>query len=282
MIVLKYGLLVNERNQNLGDDIQAYAEAQFLPRVDVICDREHLDTFCYGDGQEPVALIMGAWFMWHKYNWPPARQIVPLNIAYHHFNREKKLKKSHSYAVAIDNQQYDGIGGQWFKDWGPVGCRDIYTKELLEKEGIPSFFSGCVTLTLPKQSETEDRGTYVVLVDLNDEVERKVRDEIGNAYEIRKVSQHTKNIKGATWEERKERVEKYLSLYQNAKYVVTRRLHVALPCLAMGVPVLVIQNESMNDPNRFEPYTQWLHYVENREFLEQGYDGFDFLNPPPQ
>ena len=88
---MKYGLLVNEMNENIGDDIQAYAEAQFLPRVDVMVDRENLDKFVYGDGTEPVALIMGAWFMWKKYNWPPARQIVPLNVGYHHFDRDKNV-----------------------------------------------------------------------------------------------------------------------------------------------------------------------------------------------
>ena len=118
---MKYGLLVNEMNENIGDDIQAYAEAQFLPRVDVMVDRENLDKFVYGDGTEPVALIMGAWFMWKKYNWPPAKQIIPLNVGYHHFDRDANVYESSSYAIPIFSEHYTGVGGQWFKDHGKVG-----------------------------------------------------------------------------------------------------------------------------------------------------------------
>ena len=89
--------------------------------------------------------------------------------------------------------------------------------------------------------------------------------------EIRKMTHVTPNIEGCTWEERAARVEEYLTIYQNALYVVTRRLHVALPCLAMGVPVVVIEPYNMNDPNRFEPYDKWLHYCTNKEFLKNGY-----------
>jgi hypothetical protein len=279
--LIKYGLLFNEKNENIGDDIQSYAEAQFLPRVDVICDRENLDTFKYKDGKDPVALIMGAWFMWHKYNWPPSKQIVPLNVGFHHFNREKKLEESSSYAVPMTTEHYSGVGGEWFKSYGKVGCRDYYTCGVFDSMNIPNYFSGCVTLTLPIQKETKDKGKYIVLVDLNPKVEKKVIKLSKGKFEIRKVSHITKNIAGATWEERVKRVEEYLTLYQNAAYVVTRRLHVALPCLAMGVPVMVIQSVKMNDPNRFEPYREWLHYARNKSFLKNGYPDFDFEKGTP-
>lgn len=273
---MKYGLLVNKNNQNIGDDIQAYAEAQFLPRVDIQVDRENLDTFRYGDGTEPVALIMGAWFMWYKYKWPPAKQIFPLNVGYHNFDRNKNVLESSSYALPIWHEHFGGIGGQWFKDYGPVGCRDEYTMGVLEECGIPNYFSGCVTLTLPKQKETPDKGTYIVLVDLNPDVEKKVRELAGDRFEIRTMTHSTPNIKEATWEERAARVEEFLTVYQNAAYVVTRRLHVALPCLAMETPVMVIQSVAMNDPHRFDPYRKWLHYCRNTTFLKQGYPDFDF------
>lgn len=277
---MKYGLLVNENNSNIGDDIQSYAAARFLPRVDVVVNREKLDVFKLGDGREPVALIMAAWFMWRKFHMPPSRQLIPLLVGYHHYDRDTDPLKN-AYAIPIYRELYDGIGGQWFKDFGPVGCRDLYTTEVFKEKDIPCYFSGCVTLTLPKQPETKDKGTYVVFVDLNKDVESKIRAMIGNKYKIINVTHTTENIKGASWEERKKRVEKYLTLYQNAKYVVTRRLHVSLPCLAMGVPVMCIQSKTMNDPNRFEPYKKWLHFCNNNEFLAKGYDGFDFMNGTP-
>lgn len=278
---MKYGLMLNPTNGNIGDDIQSYAESRFLPRVDVEVDREKMDTFKFGDGKEPVALIMGAWFMWRKYNWPPSKQILPLLVGYHHFNRPKKLLDASKSSLPIFADNYDGVGGQWMKDYGPVGCRDLYTCRIFDKKGIPNYFSGCVTLTLPKQPETPDKGTYIVFVDLNKEVEKKVEELAKGKYEIRRMTHSTENIAGVTWEERKKRVIEYLTIYQNAKYVVTRRLHVALPCLAMGVPVMVIQGYRMHDPHRFEPYNEWLHYARNSKFLEEGYDDFDFENGTP-
>lgn len=277
---MKYGLLVNKNAANIGDDIQSYAVAQFLPRIDLMVDRENLDTFKYEDGKSPVALIMGAWFMWKKFNWPPSKQIIPLMVGYHHFEREKKIENVRGYAIPIFKEHYSGIGGEWLKSYGPVGCRDEHTCRVFDECNIPNYFSGCVTLTLPKQKKTKDNGKYVCLVDLNDKVEAKVRKLIGDKYKIKKLSHTVSARPNATWEERAKEVEKLLTLYQNAKYVVTRRLHVALPCLAMGVPVLVIQSKTMNDPHRFDPYRKWLHYCRNNDFLNGGYP-FDFENGTP-
>ena len=81
------------------------------------------------------------------------------------------------------------------------------------------------------------------------------------------------------WEFRKGEVEELLQIYQNAKCVITRRLHVCLPCLAMEVPVLcVFPDKSSLD--RMEPYTNWLHFTRVKEFLNGGFD-YDILNPIP-
>lgn len=278
---MKYGLLVNENNRNIGDDIQSYAAAQFLPRVDVLVDREKLDIFSYKkDSNEPVAIIMAAWFMWRKFNWPPAAQLFPLLVGYHHYERRED-PLANAYAIPVFREHYDGIGGEWFKNYGPVGCRDLYTCEVFSEKNIPNYFSGCITLTLSQQPQTNNRGKYICCVDLNKDVEDKVRMLVGDTCEVINETHTTDNIKGASWKVRARRVEKYLTLYQNAKYVVTRRLHVALPCLAMGVPVMCIQSKTMNDPNRFDPYKKWLHFCNNNEFLENGYSGFDFVNGTP-
>ncbi len=279
---MQYGLLFNKNAANLGDDIQSYAISQFMPRIDLLVNREKMDTFKFGDGTEPVSLVFAAWFMWHKYRWPPARQIIPLLVGFHNFDRADIIDDIGTYTLPIySDSQFSGIGGQWMKDYGPVGCRDYYTQKVLMDMGIENYFSGCITLTLPHQPETPDKGTYVVLVDLAPEVEKKVRSLIGNCYEIRKLSQTVPELKTMTWDERKATVEKYLTIYQNAKYVVTRRLHVALPCLAMETPVMVIQGVKMNDANRFDPYRNWLHYYRNNDFIERDYKGFDFINGTP-
>ena len=43
---MKYGLVIYEHTDNLGDDILTYAVMRFLPKIDYLIDRESLDTFC--------------------------------------------------------------------------------------------------------------------------------------------------------------------------------------------------------------------------------------------
>ena len=67
---------------DFGDDIQAYAVARLLPQVDYVLDREYLDSF--GEKcSEPVAVVMAAWWLWQKWNWPPAENIIPLMTSMH-------------------------------------------------------------------------------------------------------------------------------------------------------------------------------------------------------
>ena len=81
-------------------------------------------------------------------------------------------------------------------------------------------------------------------------------------------------------EERFAAVEDTLTQYQNARFVVTRRLHVSLPCLAMETPVLSIVN--MNDAgntSRWAPYYSWVNHVSDKDFIE-GNIAYDYRNPP--
>ena len=80
-------------------------------------------------------------------------------------------------------------------------------------------------------------------------------------------------------EERFQTVENILTQYQNAKVVITRRLHVTLPCLAMGVPVVSIVN--LNDSGnytRWAPYSDWVNYISEKDFIAHTFD-YDFTNP---
>lgn len=276
---MKYGVLVYKDTTNVGDDIQSYAASQFLPKIDVIVDREELDISPIKGSNEPVALIMAAWFLHKRFNWPPSRQFFPLLISYHHYERSRN-PFNHVYSIPVFREHYDGIGGEWFKNYGPVGCRDLYTCEVFSEKNIPSYFSGCITLTLPKQNKTPNNGKYICFVDLDKEAGEKIQKLNGGTCKIIHETHFTDSIRGSSWEERVRRVERYLTLYQNAKYVATGRLHVALPCLAMGVPVMCILPKSQEE-NRYNPYSKWLHFCNKKDFLEQGYAEFDFVTGTP-
>lgn len=274
---MKYGVLMHKITMNLGDDIQAYASAQFLPQIDYIVDRENLDTF-QSEGNEPVGVIMSAWWMWQKWNWPPAECIIP-KMTSMHINQYTIYRK----ASPIQNEWLQGIGGDYFRAYGPIGCRDEESLNYFRERDVEAYFSGCITLTLPKQKKTPDEGTYVCLVDLNPQLEAAARKWLeGTGLEVRVLTHHCDYRKSnASMEERFKVVEDTLTQYQNAKMVITRRLHVTLPCLAMETPVLAIVD--MNDTGnttRWAPYYKWVHSISENDFKDGKFD-YDFNSPLP-
>jgi len=273
---MKYGVLMHKTTMNLGDDIQSYASAQFLPHIDYMVERENIDSF-RSEGNEPVGVIMSAWWMWQKWNWPPAESIVPLLVSMHMNNYNIRRKAS-----PIQDEWLQGIGGEFFRANGPVGCRDQTTLDFFKERGFDCYFSGCITLTLPKQKKTPDAGTYVCLVDLKPSLEEAAREWLKDSgLEIRVMSHHCDYRRSdATMEERFASVEDTLTQYQNARFVITRRLHVSLPCLAMETPVLAIVNmEDEGNTSRWAPYYDWVHNVSEKDFTEGRMD-YDYHNPP--
>lgn len=269
---MKYGVILNRDNTNFGDDIQAYATSQFYPQVDYMIDRERMERFVSDDG-EPVAVIMNAWYMWRKWNWPPTKYIYPFFVGFHYSDHEDTGQPG----SPIKYEFLTGKGGDYLRDWGPVGTRDNYTKDQLKKLGIDSMFTGCITLTLPKQ-EKKDMGRYICVVDVDEQVTKRIRKQLkGTGIRVKVMSHRIKKDKEKTWEQRKAEVIERLTVYQNAICVVTKRLHCALPCLAMEVPVLLVKDQT--DDVRFDPYYGFLHWVRPADFLK-GKCRYDFANPP--
>ncbi len=272
---MKFGVLFNQNNLNIGDDIQAYATARFLPRIDYFVDREHIDEFV-PDTDEPVAVIMNAWYMWNKWNWPPSRHILPLMIGFHYADHQLAKQTG----TPVKYEFLTGLGGEYLKAYGPVGCRDYFTMEQLQNIGIDAFFTGCVTMTLPSMPERPDKGTYVCLVDLDPKVEKKMKELLADSgLEIRVMTHNRERDINMSWEERKALVEDYLTTYQNARCVVTKRLHCSLPCLALKTPVYLIKG--MDNDIRFTPYYDLLYFVRTNDFLAEDFVcDYDFRNPP--
>ena len=274
---MKYGLVMHTKTSNFGDDIQSYAISRFLPRIDYYLDREELDSFAPADG-EPVAVVMAAWWLWKKWNWPPSDAILPLLTSMHINNDTIEYGASPAMDAWVQ-----GIGGDYLRAYGPVGARDLFSLRFFEERGIPSYFSGCITLTLPKQPRTEDAGTYVCLVDLPKKVKEKAC-RMAESCGLR-VVEMTHNCKGISEElseaARLKRAEEYLRIYQNAKLVVTRRLHVTLPCLAMETPVLaVVDPADRPNINRWDAYAGFVTHATAKEFLADDFR-YDMNHPLP-
>lgn len=252
---------VPHKGKNLGDYVQTLAAKQFLPQDAFPINRERLDEY----RGEKAKMIMASWFMSEPNHFPYSRDIEPLFISSHYTERslEEAFKRKESL--------------EYFKKYQPIGCRDAYTVKVFKKYGIDAYFSGCLTLTLGKSfHRTEDTGEILmvdvmyeyktikeILCDLffspKELISRCVREKgflmnllantskkkkmlrnffsdklLAEAKFITQLHVHTKedDYLGITRE--------YLQRLCNAKFVITSRIHCALPCLAMGTPVLFI------------------------------------------
>jgi hypothetical protein len=265
--ILKYGLIIADSSErfNLGDDIWAYATMKLLPRVDYIIDRTQLNSFRSKNNEKVAAIVGNFLFPLHnEHRFFPPKCIVPLLTSFH------ARITSGSW---LSNQPII----DYLKVNGPVGARDSYTQNKMAELGIESYFSGCVTLTLQRadlDSNTDiAQKDYICLVDLDKQIEEKIKSQIlesGMDVDIKTMS-HVYDNTNLSWDERVKKVEEYLNIYSNAKFVITSRLHVALPCLAYDVPVFVMVRRFTDTDalgSRIIPYTNsMLNWCYNDDFL---------------
>lgn len=266
---MKYGLIINKKTENIGDDIQAYAAKRFLPQTDYIIDREELDTFAIKNNiNEEVSVIMNGWYMYNKFNWPPTSILNPLPLSMH--------ITADDY-WGIGDSFLDGIGGEYLVKHGPVGARDQSTLELLQNKKIPSYLSGCLTLTLQKCKNIVSSND-ILLVDISGEVEEKIKEQFSslNFKSTSNFVDYTYTEK--TIEERISNVENILGEYQKARCVITSRLHCALPCLALEVPVILIYKDEFK--SRMSSFLDLLHVCDETDVIKNGLN-FDLVNPLP-
>lgn len=252
MAETKYGLLTYAAirgNVNLGDFIQSLAARQFLPHTDVLVDRERLLQY----GGEPVKMIMNGWYMTDPRNWPPSAAIDPLFLSFH-INQTAEAGMLTPESIA------------YLKKHGPVGCRDLHTCDILRKAGVDAYFSGCLTLTLGRTYKRLPCSGEVIFVDVLNEYfplkknlkhPRIMLEKMSNGLfwgAFRKGRMMRKLfgkslLENAVYlnqtialdgEDMFARADGLLKRLAAAKFVVTSRIHVALPCLAMGVPVIFV------------------------------------------
>lgn len=132
----------------------------------------------------------------------------------------------------------------YLKKYAPIGCRDERTRDIFRQYGIEAYIMGCISLVIPKR----DQGptvNKVFLIDIPYSLENLLPSKIKEQSE--RVC-HEINLKEYPIS-RKEylRIESVassqLETYRNeAGLVITSRLHAAAPCIAMGIPTIVVSN----------------------------------------
>ncbi|GAA0720677.1 hypothetical protein GCM10009430_21110 [Aquimarina litoralis] len=276
---MKYGLLTYDENKNffnVGDNIQSLAAKQFLPKVDTLLNRERLGEYT-GD---PIKLIMNGWFTHNIHNWVPSDHIDPIFVSFHMNN---------TAAPAMLSEK----GIAYLKKHQPIGCRDQFTADTLKAKGIDAYFTGCLTLTLDSYKvDDSERGDDIYIVDplysypRAEKVFYNTKITIknilnGSAFKLGKKDKHIKKfiskevLDTATFinqeppsntytdEEKFDMAVDLLNKYAKAKLVITSRIHCALPCLAMGTPVIFVNGfDSFVDSCRFDGILELFNRID--------------------
>ncbi len=253
---VKYGVLYYEynniknykpKNVNTGDYIQSLAAMQFLPKGENL-ELVPRDSYSNYRGLR-LNLIMNGWYFLNSKNAVIPENINPIFVSLHISNPE-----------AITQSYIDNL-----KKYQPIGCRDYYTQSVLSNYGLKTYFSGCLTTTLDimyKAPENE-RTNNIIFCDyeLGDYTEAdKYLQTLVNYYFSKIIfTQHGKLSKTTPCNKCFDEARSMLKLYARAKLVVTTRLHCALPCLALGTPVIFINKHY--DYKRFPGLYELLNTI---------------------
>lgn len=252
---------------NIGDDIQGLASRRALPRVDVEIDRERMDEFI---PTEKTAMILNGWWAHRSCVWPPHSNILPLLISLHIARSPRLIRRVFST---------EGI--DFARRFGPVGCRDLHTLRLFEEANVEAYFSGCLTLTFSQCYNA--RNGDILFVDWPmhvaesqtvsplwwESIPISIRDRI--QFRTHRCDSTLSQV------ERTKVAKRILDEYKRCSFVVTTRLHCALPCLAFGTPVLLIRPSL--DPERLSGLDSFMRTAEQTDIIKGNWN-IDWESPP--
>ena len=253
----KIGLMTYS-TQNLGDEIQTLAAAQFLPGIDQYIDRDQMHSF---DTDKRLHMIVNGYFLNNLF---PKKLLPNLDLLFVAFHIAENAK---SLLAAPEMADY-------YRKFEPIGCRDTYTVELLKGIGVDAYFSGCMTLTM--RNPYNARNDHIVLADVFHDLPYPnrmfaknvlLKNQIPRDRGLKVVDIEHHFREKFSIEERFRRAQDLLRIYAQAKMVITSRLHCALPCLALGTPVVFLCNDKKN--RRFSGLIDLMHHYSYEEFIRK-------------
>ncbi|MBP3285044.1 MAG: polysaccharide pyruvyl transferase family protein [Clostridia bacterium] len=244
---VKYGVLDFNNNvlgssgtilYNIGDYLQFLTIKFLLDRLGVskedICEISMPELLEY-DGEELILPLNYSIFDEHfmkdgKFALPAKITPVFLACTLQTFglNGEKLLEDK-------DNVAY-------LKRFEPIGCRDEYTKDVLTRFGILSYLTGCLTATLPLR--TTNKAKKVFFVDAPYLLKKHIPSELLKDCEFMTQQYYFSSDYFSSPKKIFEFVKKQYERYaEEGALMVTSRLHVASPCMAMGIPVILAKDK---------------------------------------
>ncbi|MBM3859454.1 MAG: hypothetical protein FJ395_07370 [Verrucomicrobia bacterium] len=229
------------RSINLGDDMQSLALCKHLGQPDLFVDRDRFPSYATAG---PIRLIVNGFFTASPF--PPPPNIEPVYVAL----CVGKLKNSDPATV------------EHLRAAAPIGCRDKHSLRWCEKLGIDAYFASCPSILFDRTIPYDPTGP-VVFVD----VEPQSLPPFDG--EVVVLTNRVRPDDFPSPEARFRALEERVLIYQRARLVVTNRLHVAMPCLGMDVPLIMVDPNSVGYRLTALPDFLRMHKKENLRNLSR-------------
>ncbi len=198
---------------NIGDDFQSLAAGLHLPEpASFFVEREKIQDW---PRDVPVTVIMNGWFSYSTQSWPPALSIDPIFVGFHVTERFKPAVMQH-----VD----------YLKLYAPIGARDAATTAFLRSIGVEAETTHCLTLTFPTRLTAPKPGKVFIVDAEGIAIPRSLRANAVKMTHVMPPLNHEVTLPFG-----RQLLQKYRD---EARLVITTRLHAALPCIAMGIPVV--------------------------------------------
>ncbi len=237
---------------NIGDEIQAIASRELIEKLGYNVKYTNRENLVSHFSIFKRRILMNGWFSHSIHSFPPSKSLHPVFIGFHLANRK-----------LLEHKDY-------FKKHEPIGCRDVDTVDIFEAAGVKSYFTGCPTSTLERRETEQENDCLVVDAHLDNpdghtSDARRLLEKVLDRYMIKDYIFHTQNCDVNLNNEQKTDLAKSRLLdLCKSNLVITNRLHIALPCLAMDVPVIFVHADPYSD-SRLSTYVDYFWYCTNNK-----------------
>jgi lipopolysaccharide biosynthesis glycosyltransferase len=256
------------------------------------------------DGRR-VQVFFNAWWGTPTMTWPPPQYIDPISLSMHFQprpeiqNKVMELPEQESDAIipetpswikrAVNSVHHFFVKDEqnapfqlpsvapYLRSQAPIGARDTKTLKFLRDNGVQALFSACMTMTLSLPKVKRDGSVLIVDVNATNQLQGLVPDSVleGSTFMTQKLLGDDADDKVLRFALAFER----LLAYSRARLVITNRLHVAMPCVALGTPVIFVHGKSLpgGGGNRMDGLDVFMHQMREGEPLPAD---FNWEDPP--
>ena len=195
--------------------------------------------------------------------------VLPISFPLHGYSHDAVITQNSDRIIpvflgmAILADHLDSEEVEYLKKFQPIGCRDQFTMEVLRKYNIICYLNGCMTATFPKRKLSSDNvPSKVFCVDVPESFVKKIPREIKKECVFGNHVYMSDECPDGTEAKAKEVYGEYRD---KARLIITTRLHAALPCAAMGIPVILAKDQLSY---RFAIVSKLMHVYSKDEFDE--------------